>query len=348
MTFILPENVYQTSNGGGTGSLTLVAPPAGRQSFADFLSNGDTTIATISDLNDTETSRCTFNTGPDRLTRDTLIRSTTGGLVNFSGGGVLNIASGMPGVWMEKFADSALGTGLVVRLDDDGDLVPRTLGAGTWISWTNPNGVPGNPTIVDSAIGTNFARKSGAVAETITGPWTFDELMTLIQKRLVLDSLVNGSPKEFILRGSPSDDSDMALRLQQQAVDSYLMHLRIAAAWKRVLTTDDIPAVALGAVFEQTGITIANAQGSYAHGLGAKPKIIEVMLECTSATGGYAVGDEVKPFHIPTFSSYLTIWCSATNVGYSNLGTPRYLNKASTALHEATSANWDITLRAFL
>ena len=51
MTFKLPENVYQTSNGGGVGALNLVAPPAGRASFADWLANGDTTIATIKDLN---------------------------------------------------------------------------------------------------------------------------------------------------------------------------------------------------------------------------------------------------------------------------------------------------------
>lgn len=346
MAFKLPENVYQTSNGGGPGALNLVAPPAGRQSFADYLSNGDTTICTISDLNDTETSRCTFNTGPDRITRDTLIRSTTGGIVNFAGGGVLNISCGMPGLPMEKFLDAAIGTGLMVRLDEDGDLINRTLGAGSWVSWTNPNGVPGAPTIQDSGISANFPRKSSSIAETITGPWTFNELMKLIQDRLVLDSLVNGSPKEFIFRGSPSDDSDMAFQIKQIGVDNYELYNRISSAWKRILTVDDIQSVEFSASFEQTGITIANAHNSYAHGLGGVPFQHYAKLVCTSAINGYAIGDEINP--IPTTSNYLTVWVDGTNIGYSNVGTPAYNDKNGTSPRTATSANWDIVLRAFL
>ncbi len=193
MALELPENIYQTSSGGGVGALTLLAAPSGRQNLADWVSNGATIICTIKDTNDTETSRCTFNTGPDRITRDTLIRSTTGAFINFAGGGILDITVGMPGLWVEKMYDPATNLGLVARLDANGNVQGRDILDGTWVQMTNGDGISGDPQIVDADIGTNFVRKTGSVGEDITGIKEFQAAIRLVNNVGLFSEILAGA-----------------------------------------------------------------------------------------------------------------------------------------------------------
>ncbi len=233
------ENVYQTTTDGGTGSLNLIAAPAGRLGIEDWASNGDKVVCTIKGGVQVETSLCTFNTGPNRITRDTVLRSTESpptNKVNWAGGGTLDVTIGLPGTWLEKLFNNDLANGMLARLDGKGDIVARTLQGGSYITWNNPDGIAGDPAIVETGLSANFARKN--LAQTITGAQTFSDpvtlsaLLTLAANRARLSALTGTA--DFIFRGNVADDSDMALRIARQAADDYLAFVRIGGAWKRI------------------------------------------------------------------------------------------------------------------
>ena len=82
-----------------------------------------------------------------------------------------------------------------------------------------------------------------------------------------------------------------------------------------------------------------------AHGLGARPSLVSYELKCTSAEGGYAVGDYVQPVD-PGFTS-ATI--NATNVAVRFASGAAFIvgHKSTGANFNITSGNWKLIVRAW-
>ena len=81
-----------------------------------------------------------------------------------------------------------------------------------------------------------------------------------------------------------------------------------------------------------TGLTLA-------HGLGAAPRAIMVMLVCQTAEAGYSVGDVVT---ISSSSGIPAMWPDATNINvrFNNTVVPAVNNKSSGAGTNINPANW--------
>lgn len=66
--------------------------------------------------------------------------------------------------------------------------------------------------------------------------------------------------------------------------------------------------------------------GTFAHGLGQRPRKFGAKLICTTADGGFAVGDTIELPHLMIANdgsdNKLTIWANATNVKMAMRGNP--------------------------
>ncbi|MGX5850822.1 portal protein [Mesorhizobium sp. PL10] len=87
-----------------------------------------------------------------------------------------------------------------------------------------------------------------------------------------------------------------------------------------------------------------------AHGLGAKPKLYGLFLQCTTADSGWAIGDEI-PVYMSNGAGNkgMAVWPDATNMNV-RIGTtaPDYLNKGSGSGVVLTPASWKIVVRAWV
>jgi hypothetical protein len=91
-----------------------------------------------------------------------------------------------------------------------------------------------------------------------------------------------------------------------------------------------------------------------AHGLGVKPKIISVVLQCTVADAGYSVGDEVfiDPHFAATgsFGMGVSIVPDATNLNVRYGNDAQYivvLNKGTGGYSTTTKTSWKLVVRAW-
>jgi hypothetical protein len=84
MALVLADRVREGTNTAGTGTVTLTGAVTGFASFASQIGNGNTTYYTITDGTNWEVGVGTYNA--NTLSRDTLIDSSTGSLVNFAAG----------------------------------------------------------------------------------------------------------------------------------------------------------------------------------------------------------------------------------------------------------------------
>lgn len=104
------------------------------------------------------------------------------------------------------------------------------------------------------------------------------------------------------------------------------------------------------AFFESAPISFVAAQNStaLAHGLGVKPKRVELYLQCVSAQLGHAVGDEVRLGGISSNNGAEAWIIDATNLGYvvgsAGIGV---LNGTTGTFTTVTAANWRIIIRAW-
>ena len=76
-----------------------------------------------------------------------------------------------------------------------------------------------------------------------------------------------------------------------------------------------------------------------AHGLGSVPKLVQAVVRCKQANGGYVAGDELD-CSAPTYMN-------STHVGFNTFGSLVLTNKDTTTTFTPTAANWKIVLRAF-
>jgi hypothetical protein len=75
------------------------------------------------------------------------------------------------------------------------------------------------------------------------------------------------------------------------------------------------------------------------HGLGVVPKLVQAVVRCKQANGGYAVGDELD-CSAPTYMN-------STKVGFNTFGSLVLTNKATTTTFTPTASRWKVVLRAF-
>ena len=84
MALVLADRVREGTNTAGTGTVTLTGAVTGFASFADQIGNGNTTYYTITDGTNWEVGVGTYNA--NTLSRDTVLDSSTGFLINFAAG----------------------------------------------------------------------------------------------------------------------------------------------------------------------------------------------------------------------------------------------------------------------
>lgn len=152
MAFTVVENVQETTQTSGTGTLTLLGAVSGAFAFSDQLSSSDTTIYVISDGTDIEIGIGTF-TGPDQLSRDTVRFSTNGGSkVNWASSGTRNVYCALDGTPLSTLLLPS-ATGMVAKTAA-ATFANRTISGDSTIDVTNGNGVSGNPTlgVADNAV----------------------------------------------------------------------------------------------------------------------------------------------------------------------------------------------------
>lgn len=85
MTLIVKDRVKETTTTTGTGSLTLAGAVSGYQSFST-IGNGNSTFYTIDGGGQWEVGVGTYTSSGTSLSRDTVLASSTGSLVNLSSG----------------------------------------------------------------------------------------------------------------------------------------------------------------------------------------------------------------------------------------------------------------------
>lgn len=113
--------------------------------------------------------------------------------------------------------------------------------------------------------------------------------------------------------------------------------------------------VAFTGSFVSTQQTItAGGALTLAHGLGVKPKLYKAYLQCTTAEGGYSIGDEVSfNDHYQAgldVAGGISVVPDATNLNVrfgSNANLASMINKTTGARFFLTNANWKLVLRAW-
>lgn len=105
--------------------------------------------------------------------------------------------------------------------------------------------------------------------------------------------------------------------------------------------------------FESAQIALAPSfNTTQNHLLGKKPDLISVVLQCTTANLGYAIGDEVEPpyYDQGTIGNGTAYWKSATQFGCVITGGGPIMaipNKGTGTVANITNTSWRVILRAF-
>jgi hypothetical protein len=150
--------------------------------------------------------------------------------------------------------------------------------------------------------------------------------------------------------------------LKQAATDSYAGVVELATTAELETGTDATravtPAAVLGAIgfsnyYESPQQTITAAGSlTLAHGLGRKPILTKFVLQCTTADGGYSIGDEAAEI-LPGFNTSNTgvsVVCDATNINVRYGSAAQVfvaLRKDTGVSFNLTPANWRFVIRAW-
>lgn len=161
------------------------------------------------------------------------------------------------------------------------------------------------------------------------------------------------------LGGSIIDDGSGNLKIANSGVTatSYTNANITIAADGRVTAASNGSAGAFSAKFtsSQQAISTVGTLIQVAHGLGAAPFGVIILLHCISADTGYSIGDEVvyqsAITYNGTFYSGYSIFSDATNVNLRMSGASNALtiaHKSSGAITSITNANWTIIIKAWV
>jgi hypothetical protein len=90
---------------------------------------------------------------------------------------------------------------------------------------------------------------------------------------------------------------------------------------------------------------------TFTHNLGGTPKIIQIILRCTTDNLGYTVGDEIHIGDYGNQGGVTAMWANVTTIGYERDSVGFYIknrNTTSYATINASNANWEVFMRAIL
>jgi hypothetical protein len=98
----------------------------------------------------------------------------------------------------------------------------------------------------------------------------------------------------------------------------------------------------------QVAIGAAGTTTISAHGLGVRPRFIEVTFQNVTAELGYSVGDEV-PFTGASGGNAASIYVDATNIGFvfQTASTIAIVRRDTFAIVALTNANWRLVFKAW-
>lgn len=176
MAFHLFEDTWETSSTAGTGDLTLAGAVPGWRSFSSQYSNGDTCHYSVYDGQNFEHGIGTYNSGPNTLSRNTVLRSSNGGsLISFPAGVRQVVVSPLGAVLEGLMTPTALG-------------YPRRTGASSWVF-----DAPGQ---IGNVTATNDNAATGRLGEYVTAlqnnAGTFNTLATSHSADITTMSLTAG------------------------------------------------------------------------------------------------------------------------------------------------------------
>lgn len=114
----------------------------------------------------------------------------------------------------------------------------------------------------------------------------------------------------------------------------------------------NVAALPFSKSFESSQQTItAGGSLTLAHGLGVKPKLYMVVLQCLTAEGGYSIGDEVLPAPSSNEAGSnrgISIVPDATNINIRNGGGGMQISRKDNGnFLNITNANWALVARAW-
>jgi hypothetical protein len=92
----------------------------------------------------------------------------------------------------------------------------------------------------------------------------------------------------------------------------------------------------------------ASSALNVAHGLGAKPKLVQVTLKNSTGELGYSVGDEIEMNGYESGGVGANTVFDATNVTLLTGTTIRIMHKSTFADSNITTASWRYVVRAWL
>lgn len=197
----LPNHVQETSTSTGTGDFTLDGAATGFLAFGSQLADGTVVFYSIyDDSGNVETGVGTYRTGPARLERDTVYQSTNGGAkVNWVSG-TKNVVVALPGSTLASLLDPAAGTGFLVRsaLHTYVERAFQTVSG--ILSWSNADGVSGNPTLDDSGLDGRYVQQAG---DTVPGPLTLQSALTA-EASITAEAGLSSQGDVNITKASPS------------------------------------------------------------------------------------------------------------------------------------------------
>jgi hypothetical protein len=93
---------------------------------------------------------------------------------------------------------------------------------------------------------------------------------------------------------------------------------------------------------------VINSSLTFAHGLGALPRLWTVSLVCTNAWLGWAVDEEVMIHDHAETSRSITSWADGTNIGVETLAVPSLVRKDVSTTGVITAGDWKLRFRAWL
>jgi hypothetical protein len=332
------QNTARPVIGGGTGGVTAAAGNDGLNTQGADIASGSTTnlaAATGVYLNITGTTTInsfgTVAAGAERVLTFT---------------GILTLTYNATSMILPGSANITTAAGDTATF--------RSLGGGNWrcvdylrANGSNPANTISNATIVTPTL---TLKQSAAPAPTAEGDiqWDTDDNVVLIGD--------GAAAKTFV----PFPASVVAGDLFYATSSKALTRLPKGTAGQALVMNAGATAPSWASApftksYESAQQTItAGGTLTLAHSLGAQPKLYMAVLQCTTANGGYSIGDEVaiNPMLNTTDSTLqaISIIPDATNMNIrfgANASTFKLLLKNGTGYVDITNSSWRLVVRAW-
>ena len=148
----------------------------------------------------------------------------------------------------------------------------------------------------------------------------------------------------LILLGSTSG----SVTLQEPAIAGSSV-LSLPAATGTVALTSGVALTLSFTSANQSTPAASNTAYTISHTLGVVPKVVRLVAVCTTATGGYAIGDETEVLvSSSTNGNYQAFcWASATQLGYNSGPGNMIITDKSTAASINLQSNSNFALKYY-